>query len=102
MRKTIIYVRGTSAINAISDAAENVFDLAYAGIGIELVERAATAQRAIGSLEPRGGFVSAAQRLSSIGVDLGKANGAIGLSRSKPRLLGGAAGERAQGNADFL
>jgi uncharacterized protein with PhoU and TrkA domain len=49
----------TSAIDAISDAAEDVFDLSHTGVCVELVERAATAEGAIGSLEPSGGFVSA-------------------------------------------
>jgi hypothetical protein len=90
------------AIDAVGDAAEDVFDLAYAGVGVKLVERAATAESAIGSLEPSSGFVSAAEGLSGIGVDLGEADSAIGLSRGEARLLGSATGEGARGNADLF
>src|ERR1035437_7322974 len=50
-----------SAIDAVGDAAQNVLDLADAGIGIQLVQRTATAQRAIRRLHPLGRLVAVAQ-----------------------------------------
>jgi hypothetical protein len=50
-RQTFIgYIRSASGINAVGDAAQNVFHLAHTRIGIHLVQRTPAAQHAIGRL----------------------------------------------------
>jgi hypothetical protein len=96
------YARSSLAIYAVGDATQHVFHFAHTGIGVELIQRPAAAESAIGRLEPRRRLVAVAEGFRCIRVDLGQAYGAIGLGGREAGMLREAARQGALGDANLL
>src|SRR5580704_7242414 len=68
-----------SAVDAIRDPTQNVLNLTSADVGVQLIQRALTAQRAIWCAEPLNGLFVVADHLDRIGINPREANRAIRL-----------------------
>jgi hypothetical protein len=85
------------AVDAVGDTAEQLFDGVGAGAGVQAVERGLAVEGAVGSLQPTGDFLLAAQNIFGHGEDAGHADGAVGLFGGE---AGGAAAEGAGRDAE--
>src|SRR4051794_20348845 len=93
--------RKASAVDAVGDAAKNVFHFARADVGIELIERAVTTESAIGSAQPFDRLLCVADQIDSTGIYACDADGAVGLSGGEASALAEAAGKRALWDAEL-
>jgi len=94
--------RRGSTIDAVGNAAKQVFHFADAGVGVYLVQRATAAEGAVGGLQPGRRFLSAAQSFRGVGEDLRQTHGAVGFGRRQARVLRVSASEGVLRDADFL
>src|SRR5438445_115119 len=69
--------------------------------GIELIERAVTAESAVGSAQPFHGLLRIADQIDSTGIYARDADGAVGFSGSKASALAEAAGKGALRDAEL-